>query len=330
MADLWKDTADRLLARSIFGTDDQRIAEAMVLDWVSRSGFGRTRLGSIELSVGAGITVELEDQSKIFVKVWPCSTEAADLAAQLRLQRLMAARGFPAPAILSRLSPLGAGRAVAMSYNRDGVPTDVRIPGVRRRMAEGLSRLVTEAEMCRSILDLPRRDLPREDMIWPKPHNVLFDFAATSRGAEWIDEIAQEALAVMRNAASPTVVGHHDWSAKNMRMGPDEIAVVYDWDAIFLDHETFMLGSAAAHFPVTWELPVPQTPSAAEVVAFVHGYETARGRALTAAELREAAASATYARAYKARCEHALDPGATRWLGSSRESLKANGPYRFD
>jgi hypothetical protein len=330
MDDLWEDAADKLLARSIFGTDDPRIVEGMILDWMLRNGLGRARLRSIELSVGAGITVELEDRSKIFVKVWPGSTEVAGLSAQLRMQGLMATRGFPAPAILSRLSPLGAGLAVAMSYNRDGVPTDARTPGVRRQMAEGLRRLVVEAEMCRSIPGLPRRDLPREDMIWPKPHNVLFDFAATSRGAEWIDEIAQEALAVMRDAASPTVVGHHDWSAKNMRMGPDGIAVVYDWDAIFLDRETFVLGSAAAHFPVTWELPVPQTPSAAEVVAFMHDYEKARGRALTTAELRDVAASATYARAYKARCEHALDHGATRWLGSSRESLKANGPYRFD
>jgi hypothetical protein len=330
MDDPWEDAADTLLARSIFGTDDSRIAERMILDWVLRNGLGTARLQSIELSVGAGVTVELEDRSKIFLKVWPGCTDAVALSGQLRVQAIMAARGFPAPAVLTRLSPLGAGQAVAMSYNRDGVPTDARIPGVRRRMAEGLRRLVIEAEMCRSIPGLPRRDLPREDMIWPKPHNVLFDFAATSRGTEWIDEIAQHALAVMRNAASPTVVGHHDWSAKNMRMGPDGIAVVYDWDAIFLDRETFMLGSAAAHFPVTWELPVPETPSTAEVAAFIHDYEKARGKALTAPELQEAAASATYARAYKARCEHALDPGATRWPGSARESLKANGPYRFD
>jgi hypothetical protein len=330
MDEIWEDAADALLARSIFGTDDPRIAERMILHWVPRNGLGSARLQSIELSVGAGVTVEVEDGSKIFLKVWPPCTDAVALSAQLRVQGMMAARGFPAPAVLTRLSPLGPGQAVAMSYNRDGLPTDARIPGARRRMAAGLRRFVVEAEMCRSIPGLPRRDLPRDDMIWPKPHNVLFDFAATSRGAEWIDEIAQQALAAMRNATSPTVVGHHDWSAKNMRMGPDGIAVVYDWDAIFLDRETFMLGSAAAHFPVTWELPVQETPSTAEVVAFVHDYEKARGRALTASEQQEAAASATYARAYKARCEHALDPEAKRWLGSSRESLKANGPYRFD
>jgi hypothetical protein len=57
----------------------------------------------------------------------------------------------------------------------------------------------------------------------------------------------------------------------------------------------------------TWELDVPETPSADEV-----------------------AAAATYARAYKARCEHAIDPGGARWRGSSREGLERDGPFRFD
>jgi hypothetical protein len=36
-----------------------------------------------------------------------------------------------------------------------------------------------------------------------------------------------------------------------------------------------------------------------------------------------------YARAYKARCEHALDPKEACWCGYSREGLKNNGPFRF-
>jgi len=140
---------------------------------------------------------------------------------------------------------------------------------------------------------------------------------------------ANRALSVMRGAGSRIVLGHHDWSAKNMRMGPRGIAVLYDWDAIFLDRETFVLGSAAAHFPVTWELPVPETPTIEDVAAFVEDYARARGPTFTAAELAETEAAATYARAYKARCEHALDPGGANWHGSSRESLQINGRFNF-
>ena len=114
-----------------------------------------------------------------------------------------------------------------------------------------------------------------------------------------------------------------------MRMGADEIAVLYDWDAVFLDREAFVVGSAAAHFPVTWELEVPETPTPSEVVAFVREYEQARGAAFTRSELIEVEAAATYARAYKARCEHAIDLEGVRWRGSSRESLRDNGPFRF-
>jgi hypothetical protein len=177
------------------------------------------------------------------------------------------------------------------------VATDARIARVRRHMAWGLARFIAEVEDYRDMPNLPRRELPIGQSIWPTPHNVLLDFGATRRGAEWIDNIASEALITMRNASSRTVVGHHDWSAKNMRMGPDGIAVLYDWDAVFIDREAFVLGSAAAHFPVTWELPVPETRTVEDVHAFVLDYEQARGSNITASELAETAAGATYARA---------------------------------
>jgi hypothetical protein len=330
MIELWTDPGDRLLACSVFGTDDPGAVHGMILDWTKKHGFSHAHINAIELSVGAAVTTTLADGTKVFVKVWPGTTDASSLAAQMKFQAMMAAHGFPAPAILTNLSALGPGWAVGMEYNRPGVPTDTRVPGVRRAMAVGLARFVAQAKVFRGVESLPERLLPPEGAIWPKPHNALFNFGATVRGAEWIDEVARDTLSAMRSAESRTVIGHHDWSAKNMRMGPSEIAVVYDWDAVFLDRETFIVGSAAAHFPVTWELDVPETPAIGDVVAFVREYEQARGTAFTPTELAEIEAGATYARAYKARCEHAIDPGAACWRGSSRESLKTNGPFRFN
>jgi hypothetical protein len=330
MIESWTDPEDRLLARSVFGTDDLGTARGMILDWVARQGFGRARVTAVELSVGAVATIALADGSRIVVKVWPGTADARSLAAQMEVQAAMAARGFPAPAVLTKLSALGPGRAVGMAYDRAGVPTDARVPGVRRAMAAGLARFVAEAEACRGVDGLPRWPLPPGEAIWPTPHNVLFDFGATTRGAEWIDEVARSALRAMRSAESRVIVGHRDWSAKNMRMGPGGIAALYDWDAVSLDREAFVAGSAAAHFPVTWELDVPETPSVGEVAAFVREYEEARGAPFTRPELAEVAAAATYARAYKARCEHAIDLGGARWRGSSREGLERDGPFRFD
>jgi hypothetical protein len=330
MIERWTHADDRRLARSVFGTDNSEAVDELILDWTAEQSLGGACVSSIELSVGAAVTVTLSDGSKIFVKVWPGTADPRSLAAQMELQAAMAARDFPAPLLLTKLSALGAGWAVSMAYNQAGVPTDARVPGVRRAMAVGLAHFVAEAEAYRDLDGLPMRLLPPEGSIWPEPHNALFDFKATARGAEWIDEMARLVLPLMRSARSRTVVGHQDWSAKNMRMNPDRIAVIYDWDAVFLDHEAFIVGSAAAHFPVTWELDVPETPAIGEIAAFIREYEQARGAAFTTSELAEIEAGATYARAYKARCEHAIDPGATRWRGSSRESLQNNGPFQFN
>jgi hypothetical protein len=311
----WTDVADRQLARSIFGTDER---DVVVADWTVTQGFEPGHIRSIELSVGAGVTVDLPGGPPIFVKVWPKGTDRQGLFAQLAVQQAMAADGYPTSAILTDLSALGPATAVAMSYNRDGEPTDARIYAVCQHMARGLARFIARADSFCDTPELPCRRLPDCEAVWPPPHNSLYDFEATRDGAEWIDRVAKDALAIMRSASSHIIVGHHDWSAKNMRMGPDGISVLYDWDAVFLDRETFVLGSAAAHFPVTWELPVPETPTRGQMAAFIQDYAQARGTALARAELIETAAGATYARAYNERCEHSLDPKGVNLHGSSR------------
>jgi hypothetical protein len=243
------------------------------------------------------------------------------------VQAFLAARGFPAPPVLHGLAPFGPGHAVAMAFDRRGAPTDARLPGVRRAMAHTLARLVQEAAAFAALPGLPRPPAPLAGTPWPRPHNALFDFPATASGGAWIDAIGADALAVLQRGGTPQVVGHHDWSAKNMRADGDAIVVVYDWDSVFVDREAAIVGSAAAHFPVTWELPVPETPTLKEVAAFVRDYEQARGRPFDDDELVALGAGITYAHAYKARCEHALDPDGVRWAGSSRESLAELGPY---
>jgi hypothetical protein len=323
----WTDPDNCLLASSIFGTDHVREVEDLILTWAARHGFDHCRVDTIEISIGAAVTISSPNRQRIVVKVWPGTADVPALAAQMKLQKEMASRNFPAPRVLTELSPLGPGWAIGMEFNRSGVLTDVRLPGVRFAMAAGLARFVALGEAYRNLDGLPRRLVPPEGRIWPPPHNALFDFGATVHGAEWIDDIAQHFLPILRSAKSKVVVGHCDWSAKNMRMGPDGLAMLYDWDSVFIDHEALIVGSAAAQFPVNWELDVPQTPTNGEVAAFIRDYEATRHALFAPRECSEIEASVTYARAYKARCEHALDPDAEWWSGSARESLKNNGPF---
>jgi hypothetical protein len=83
MTGSWTDAEDRLLARSIFGTDDWETAQGMVLDWTAGRGFGPAAVSAIELSIGAVATVTLADGSRIVVKAWPGSADPRALAAQM-------------------------------------------------------------------------------------------------------------------------------------------------------------------------------------------------------------------------------------------------------
>lgn len=317
----WTDPEDRLLARSIFGTDDPALACRMVCDWVGACGAGRGRVMRLELSVGAVATVTLAGGGRLVVKVWPGRTDPVALGAQMQVQQAMHRRGFPAPAVLTPVLPLGPGWAIGMAHCRPRFRTDATRPAVRRAMAAGLARLVRQADALRGVDGLPCRTLPAEGAVWPAPHNALFDFDATAEGAGWIDAIAADALASLRNAPGAAMVGHVDWSARNMRMEGDRIAAVYDWDSVFLERETTVLGSAIANLPSL-------TP--ARAIAFVRDYEDGRGPPFTRPERAGIEAAITYALCYAARCEHALDPSPMHQAGPLRAALHATAPFRLD
>lgn len=308
----WDDD-DVALATSILGTADRDQAVAQLAAWVAAQGYDNPEVISLELSVGAAAAIRLGDGSWMFMKAWSAEADRSALAAQCAVQQAMADRGFPAPRLLSPLLPLGDGCAVIMAFDQGGTPTDVRIPGVSEAMARGLARLIKTGRDLVETPGLPERIVPSG--LWPKPHNVLFDFEKTTPGAEWIDEVARDALTVLRASSAPRVLSHMDWSAKNMRMGSDEIAVVYDWDSVYLETEASVVGSAAATFPTTWDLPVDPIPTRDQVLTFLAAYDVERGEPLAEKELVEVLAVFNYTQAYVARCGHALDPEAAkrRW-----------------
>jgi hypothetical protein len=243
------------------------------------------------------------------------------------VQAAFAASGRPAPQLLSDVLPFGGGHAVLMGWLDEGAIPDLRVEGVLEAMAAGLADFVAFASSPPPDSDLPAAEQPAPGEVWPKPHNALFDFEATADGAAWIDAAGRVALDVMSDARGPAIPGHLDWSAKNLRTRGGKIVAIYDWDAVFRWPETLIVGAATAHFPVQWDLPVPETPTPKQMALFVAAYVAARGSIFTEPELTEVAAAATYARAYKARCEHCGDAARKKWKDSSREALEAAGAY---
>ena len=130
----------------------------------------------------------LRDGARVALKIHR-GIQPAFLEATQVVQQHLWRRGFPCP------EPLGVrGAATLERWTDAGEYRDAHDPDVRRAMAETLAWLVRVTNELGSAPWLSRHFYPAgERPLWPRPHNVLFDFEATASGAEWIDEIAAAA-----------------------------------------------------------------------------------------------------------------------------------------
>jgi hypothetical protein len=233
-ASLWPDPK---VERSIFGTADPEAIWEQVLETCPEA------MGcfAFRVSIGALFGLELRDESRVALKIHTGAYSTSYLAAAQAVQEHLWRRGFPCPRPLG-----GRGRATLEEWREDGVYRDGHVAEVRRALAIALARLI---ELTDELRPLPRLQrgfaFPRRvTQLWPTPHNVLFDFEATSAGAEWIDEIAAAALAVRHDRIGREVVGHGDWVANHVRFDGAEPCVAYDWDSLETDREPNLLGGA--------------------------------------------------------------------------------------
>jgi hypothetical protein len=254
-------------------------------------------------SVGALFGVRRRDGSRVAVKFHKLVEAGAYFEDLHRVQRGLADVGYPAPRPLGRV-----GTATVEEWLDAGSFRDAHDPGVRRVMARELVRF---HRLASEVGVRPRRPFfpLGAEALWPVPHNALFDFDATSEGAEWIDEIARAAKRLRDACQAPEVVGHTDWSAKHLRFDERlQPTAVYDWDSVDTQPEPLLVGNAAGSFTYTQELgdEVFPWPSADESLAFIDEYESARGAPFSVDDRRAAEGACLYLRAYAARCGHAV------------------------
>jgi hypothetical protein len=320
-----------VFTRSVLGTADaQEVARRLDAFCEAHLGAESAEVFLCELSVGAAFGIRLRDGRRVFLKAHPPERPFEFLAAVHRVQAHLHERGFPAPRPLVGPAAFGPGLAIVDEFVDRGEHPDGHDPETRRAMAAALARLIELASALRDVRGLDRGwNWPGQDRLWPRPHNALFDFEATTRGAGWIDSVAARAKKVVDGFHGRTVVGHTDWSADQLRFEGGEVSVVYDWDSLRPDREVVVAGIAASNFTATWRLGVPNPPDPQETWLFVEDYEAVRGEQFSAPERAAIAAAAIYAIAYVARCEHALDPEDLNLSGSFREALAVHEEAYF-
>lgn len=261
-----------------------------------------------ESSQGAVCGVQLTDGRRVVIKAHQPRRNVAFLQAVYQAQRYLAEHGYPCPFPLVAPTPLVHGHAMVETLIDDGVYMDAHVPAIRCSMAQHLAQLAAFTPALKDIglssTAIARRLPP--GVLWPTPHSKIFDFAATTKGAEWIDQLARAAKQVLDQTSGEQIIGHTDWSVKHFRFLNGKVTVIYDWDSLALDRETLIVASASVGFTMTWHLDVRLTPTPEEARAFIAEYEQARGKMFTPDERRTMNATATYSLAYGARCYHSI------------------------
>lgn len=307
--------------RAVFGPlDPNELVEGVVSECRRAFGVGVRDGFLYEVSSGVVIGCELKDGRRIVLKGHQPRWSAPFLAAVRHVQRALYADGYPCAAPIDEIITVGS---AAMS-----VESELADPGIgpatdaaRRGLATGLADLV---ERCRRI-DAPGLDehplRQRSATVFPEPHSPIFDFEATSEGAEWIDEIASVARSIVDGDTSDVVIAHTDWCLRNVRLDGSGVVAVYDWDSLALLRETEAVALAAATWPKTGQ-PDDPTPTIADVDRYADIYEQRRGTMFTPMQRRATRAAAVASMAYTARCEHAIDPQEQIWT-TTRPQLRS-------
>lgn len=321
---------DPLVCRAVFGSTDPEAIAAWI-GAATTDGLG-TRIASARfyrVSVGCVAGLDLEDGRAVVMKAQRSGRSADYFEACCAVRRHLASAGFPCPRPIGVPCRRGEAWVTFEELVEAGEPADAHDPKIRLALASSLARMV---EIARPLA--PGSPLGRawftaipDERVWPRPHSPLFDFEATSAGAEWIDAIARRARCARIDARGEPVVGHFDWRIEHARFdAAGRLVASYDWDSLHVELEPVLVGANAHAFTADWQREdVVRVPSVDEIESFFDDYASARGVPFTKAERALARASCVYSLAYTARCNHALNPREEGWNGDFRPLLRAHG-----
>lgn len=222
------------------------------------------------------------------------------VAAQARL----AERGFPCPRPLTPVTGVGSLAVHAEEFRPGGEVLHGDSPEVAVRSAEVFARLMTELAGVTVAAPLPNPPWVRWDHtdsgIWPAID--CLDGRDQSAVPAHVVDVAVRTRARLLAAGLPSVLGHADFEAQNLRWHGREVWAVHDWDSLAWQPEAALAGAASGAFASSGPPTLAPIESSE---AFLVAYQNIRGRLFTAVEQEIAWAAGLWMAAYNAR-EQAL------------------------
>lgn len=221
-------------------------------------------------SIGSVSGVVLEGGRSVVIKAHQPERSREFLAEVVGVQSYLAERASFATQVVAGPLPLRRGHAIVEAFTDLGSRADAHRPEIRGALAAGLHAIV---QACNPLVETtslgPALLRSAGNALWPTPHSKLFDFAASAKGAEWIDDVAERARERMRPVGS-RVIGHSDWRVEHVRFSANTPVVAFDWDSLCCEREPALIGSVANGFCADWSQgDTLQAPSLDEARAFV-------------------------------------------------------------
>ena len=247
------------------------------------------------------VAVELDDGRSVVVKKRPNEQGRAEHC--IAVQVALAAEGFPCPRPITGVT-VEEGMAIhAEEWLPGGTLVREDDEAAAQRSAALLADLMTRMEKIDARPPLPNPEWVRWDHSDPGtfPANARHDArAAVIPLPSWIEDSAQRVRARMASVSLPSLVGHADWEAQNLRWRGDQPHAVHDWDSLACLSEAAIAGSAAGAFAST---EIPSLAPLDSSRAFLNAYEERRDRPFTTEETNVAWAASIWHAIHNARAE---------------------------
>jgi hypothetical protein len=240
-------------------------------------------------------------------------------------QALLAGRGFPCARPLTPVARVGSLAVHAEEFRPGGEVLHGDSPGVARRCAAVFARLMAELAGVTVAPPLPNPPWVRWDHGGPGawPAIGFLDARDQSAVPAFVTETAVRARGrlLAGRAGLPSVLGHADFEAQNLRWHGQRVRTVHDWDSLAWQPEAALAGAASGSFASSGPPTLAPVESSE---AFLVAYQSVRGRSFTAVEQEIAWAAGVWMAAYNAR-EMALFGAAPE----GGEALRAQAAERL-
>ncbi|GAA1217510.1 hypothetical protein LY12_002010 [Prauserella alba] len=258
-----------------------------------------TRVLFHEQRESAVFGLRLPEQADVVVKA---RRGDGRLGACVEAQRALAERWSPCPRPRTPVLPVGPLAVHAEELRAGGGMLPGSSPDVAERYASVFAELMAELAEVRVSVPRPNprwvRWDHRDEGLWPSVASL--DGRNQDDVPPEVDEIARRVRRRLSAERLPSVLGHADFEAQNLRWTETGISVVHDWDSLAHQPEAALVGAASGGFAGAGPATLAPVDSSA---AFLERYQRVLGRRFTVTEQEIAWAASVWQAAHHARWE---------------------------